>query len=88
MSQPVIIEISYQNEGNSMSFSLKGSLEWLKEMEAFVNFNCASLVKLMTDDQKFLLQGRNEMISAYEAMQNHKSYEGDFVSLKMIPSAT
>lgn len=80
---PVIIEISRIEGDNSFGFSVHGSIEWMREMEPFINWNCGFLLAQMNRDENFLAEGRDELITAFDAMKSKKNFHGKYVTMKL-----
>lgn len=83
MKSTAMIEISYSEGDNTLGFSVRGSMEWLIEMEAFINYNTAFFIGRGALDVDALVQGRNELIEAFAAMKENHSYQGEIVTLRV-----
>ena len=85
----VIIDIKCEKDGNFIAFSVHGSLQWMEEIELFINYNVAFSVGILNrenieEDSDQVINTRKELKAAYEAMQRRESYQGNIVSLTIL----
>ena len=83
MNEPAKLEFSYQEGDHSLGFYVSGSLAWMKEMEAFIHYNTAFFISHNARDAEDLRQGRNELMEAFAALKELRSYQGKIVTLRV-----
>lgn len=77
--QPVIIEVTHIKGDNEISFSLRGSLEWMNEMMPFLQFNLGYTAgKIWNESNE---EQRAELVAGVNALQNHESFQGETVKV-------
>ncbi len=64
-----------------MSLAVRGSLEWLIKVMPFVFMNLGYLTGYIWPDAT--QSQRDELLAAINSLQEHKSYQGDFINIQI-----
>lgn len=76
--QPVIIEVTHTEGDNEISFALRGSVEWMKQMNEFILSNLKFTSQLIWESDP---ESHAEILEGLDALSHRRSFNGNFVTI-------